>query len=184
MTCNEPVTAGIGTVDLVTYGIFAVVILVVILGRVEFGGRHDFHRQGLVESPGSFQLLKRIFGLAALIFVVIEDCRAVLIAAVDKLAAAVGGIDLAPVDIKQVAVADFLWVKGDLDCLGMSGASRGYSGITRVGYFTTGIACDHLNDSVGQFKGCFHTPEAPAGEGGFLIAVCGGCWRGHQKQRQ
>src|SRR5438093_1643575 len=77
------VAAAVPAIELVAHGLLLVVTLMVLLGRVERGRRHDLGRDRAAEALG--ETLLRLLREAALRVVVVEDRGSILVAVVAEL---------------------------------------------------------------------------------------------------
>src|SRR5262249_59648339 len=99
------VAAAAVPVEAVANRVLPIVALMVVLCSVERRRRNDL-RDDRARYPQRFgRLLLRLFGESLLFLVVVEDRRAVLVAAVAELPGGVGGIDGPPEDLHQGSVA-------------------------------------------------------------------------------
>jgi hypothetical protein len=88
-------------VGFVAHRVLPVVVMVVLFSRIETSGRDDLGADRRGEFPRGLQLRLRLAGEALLPGVVEKNGRAVLAAAVGKLPAAVGRVDVPPEDFEQ-----------------------------------------------------------------------------------
>ena len=142
----------------------------IFFGFVEDGGGQDFGNDGVFEFAGGFEGGTGTFGEAAFGVGGIEYGGLVLLPAVEELAVAVGGVDIAPEDFKELPVGDQFGVVGNSDGFVMSGFSGDNLLIGGVVLMTAGVSADDGFYAFEGFEGGFEAPEAAAGEYGvFLI---------------
>lgn len=96
----------------------------VVLCRRNRARVHNLYRDRLVEAAALFQRRLASLGEFFLLWRGCENRRPVLIAAVAKLAAAVEQIDMTPVIVQQLVVADDLGIVFEPHGLGMAGSFR------------------------------------------------------------
>src|SRR5206468_3306773 len=179
------VAAAVPAIELVAHGILLVVALMVLLGRVERGRRHDLGRNRTAEALG--EALLRLLREAALGVVVVEDRGAVLVAVVAELRLRRERVDVVPEDVEQLRVADLAGVVDDLDRLRVAGAARRHLLVGGVLGMAAGVADGGRDDPRQLLEGRLHAPEAPAGEArrGVLLRARGPAERGqhaHEEQ--
>ena len=83
---KSAVPAATEPVDLVADRVVLVIVLVVVLGGIELGGRQDLGLDSAVQLAAVLQVCFGLFGLQSLVFIVDKDGAAVLAAAVRALA--------------------------------------------------------------------------------------------------
>src|SRR5439155_13189764 len=135
-----------------------VVVLVVVLGLVEWSGRYNLGLDRLLEA-------RLIFGLrglrqALLLVVVVEDRRAVLVAAIAELAVLRERIVVVPEHVEELFVGDLGRVVDDLDRLGMAGAAAADVIIGRIGELPASIARGGADDAFDLVEIGLNAPEA------------------------
>src|SRR5436309_3119107 len=157
------VAAAVPAIELVAHGILLVVALMVLLGRVERGRRHDLGRDRAAEALG--ETLLRLLRETALRVVVVEDRGSILVAVVAELRLRRERVDVVPEDVEQLRVADLARVVDDLDRFGVSGAARRHLLVGGVPGVAAGVADGGREDALQLLEGGLHAPEAPAGEG-------------------
>ena len=110
-----------------------------------------------------------------------EDHRAVGIAAVTELAAAVEGIDVAPVRPQQGLVAEFGVVEAHPHALLVARAASGHLLIGGIGLLAAAVAALHIQHPGELLEIVLQAPEAAAGQHGLLGSRQGRCPRGEQQ---
>src|SRR3989338_5411609 len=108
----------------VTHRVLAVVVLMVVLGRVEGGGRQNFRHYGLGKAPRGLQVGLGGFGQALFLGVAVENRTAVLRAAIAELAVGGQGVDGRPEGFQQFGVAGLSRVETHLHRLEMPTGTR------------------------------------------------------------
>src|SRR2546428_9653138 len=179
------VAAAVPAIELVAHGILLVVALVVLLGRVERGRRHDLGRDRAPEALR--EALLRLLRQAALRVVVVEDRGAVLVAVVAELRLRRERVDVVPEDVEQLLVSELAGVVDDLDRLGVARAARRHLLVGGVLGVAARVADGGRDDPVQLLEGRLHAPEASAGEGrrGALLGPGGGAAaRGHRGEQE
>ena len=136
----------------------------IVLGRVEGGRGNDLGDDRAIEAPRFVEHVTRRFGELLLLVIEVVDAGAVLAAAIDKLAAGVGRIDVHPEDLEQLLEADLGRVIADLHGLGVAGGAGRNLLVGRVIDMTVDVAGDYRMHAVEFFKGRLHAPEAAAGK--------------------
>src|SRR5688572_20805677 len=111
----------------------------IVLGRIERGGRNKLRHDGLVEFPGRRQLLFGRLGDFLLLFIVIENGGPILTPTVGKLSIGLRRVYISPEDLDELLIANLVRIKNNLDGLGVSGFSRGDVFISRVWSLTAGV---------------------------------------------
>lgn len=99
-----------------------VVILMVVLSGPEDAGGQDFGRDGSREASTVLQAVLGRFSDVPLVFVMVEDGRAIRIAAIIELSAWIGRIDLSPEPLDEFLVGNACRIKGNFDRLPMARA--------------------------------------------------------------
>ena len=105
-----------------------------------------------------------------------KNGAAVLIPTIAKLLVGDGGVDIRPKNFKQFCVANFFWIKHDLNGFRMTGAAIGYLLISCVNHVAAYVAGGHLIDACKTAKWRFHAPKTAACKR-CLFQPCR-CWRG------
>src|SRR4029079_9412947 len=100
------------------------VLLVVVLGDVEGLRRLDHRDDRLAVAARRVYLALRLLGARALLLVLVEDDRAVLVSYVPALAVQLRRVVLAPEGLEQLLVRDPLRVVRHLHDLGVAGRVR------------------------------------------------------------
>ena len=160
-----------GPVGPVAVRILQMELMMVVFGRIKNGQRDDLgdHRAG--ETTGLFEGRPGLFGQTFLVFIVIEDGRAILGAPIDELTAGVGGVDHPPKAIQQGFVTDALRIVEHLHGLGMSGLAGTDIRVSGMGLGAAGITGYNRHDTGYASEIGFGTPEASPGKcGGLGIA--------------
>src|SRR5262249_51214980 len=122
---EAPVPPAGGAIEAVADRVLAVVVLVVLLGRIERRRRDDLGDDRLLEGLRALERVARCLGRAALRLVGDEDRAAVLVAGVAELAIARRRVDVVPEDVDQLLVADLRGIVADPDRLGVARAAGG-----------------------------------------------------------
>ena len=151
--------------------VFLVIVLVIVFGGMESYGWTNRGDDPFVEAARFNQGLLAGRGQLTLLFTVVENCRSVLVPAVVKRAARIGGVDLPPIDIEQLLVRDFLGIKSDLYGLYVLGPTRGNLFVARIYLFAPCIARYCRDDALDFVKGAFDAPKTPAGKGSFGVGL-------------
>ncbi len=100
----------------------------------------------------------------------IKNSRKILGAAIGKLASVIGGIYLAPEDIKQLFVTDLFRIIGYLHRFIMTGCSGSNLFVGGIFNMAAGIPGHSLNNPFRVLKRRFHAPETATGKGsGFIL---------------
>ncbi len=141
------------------------VVLVIVLGGIPRGEGLDLGHDRVVEAPTRLQRCSRGFRHPLLLFIVKEDRRSILTAAVHKLSLRIRGIDLTPEDIEQGVVAHHVRVVVHLDRLGVAGCSAANLLVGGELDLTVRVARDHRGDAGQLFEGQLHAPETPPRKG-------------------
>ena len=88
----------------------------------------------------------------SLLFAVIEDFTAIMLAAITKLPAAIDRVDTFPEKFHKCRIADFLAVKGNLNPFGVACAARGNLFVGRVFQMSANISRANGNNPIELFK--------------------------------
>src|SRR5688500_15898596 len=158
------VAAAVVAVELVADRIAAVVVLVIILGRIELRRWNNLGGNRLPEPAGRLELAFACFGQAPLFGTRGEDRAAVLVADIAELAIDREWIDIAPEDLQQLRVTDQCRVVAHQHRLGMAGAAGRYLLISGIGDVATDIARRGRFHPRQLVERRFHAPETAAGE--------------------
>src|SRR3989442_4865512 len=169
--------------------VLLVEVLVVLLGGIELGGRHDLGDDQPLDRLGLHQRFLRSLGKPLLRLVVVEDGRAVLESIVTELPVRRGWINVVPEDLQELGVADLGGIEEDLDRLRVAGLPGRHVLVGRILLHAAGIAGRGGNHAVHLVQRLFHAPETPARERGLLQSPAVGAWRavccrGHRAGQQ
>src|ERR1700694_49759 len=145
-------------------GIAAVVLPVVLLGRIERGERHDLRDDRVIEYVLRLELAHDFLGHATLLVVMIEDRRAILCPHVATLRVEGSRIVESEEHPEQVAITDDRGIEGDLHDLGVAGRAGAHGLIARIGDVAAGVARLDLADAPQLLEDRLEAPEAAAGE--------------------
>ena len=116
----------------------SVIVLVVILGGIEFCIACDLGDDGLVIGAALIQLRLVMFGLLFLLFIMLEDGAAVLRTYVITLSVEAGRVVCFPEHFQQLVIGDDRGIVNDLEGFRMTGGAGAYFLIGGVGH---GAAC-------------------------------------------
>ena len=129
------------------------ILLMIVLGEIEFGRRRDLGGDG-AETLGSKRLLihrlRRVGGFALRIAERV-DRRTILRADIVALAHALRRVVIFPERLQQLLVGDLLRIEHDQHHFGVTGAARADLFIGRVGGVAAGIADGGRIDAVAEF---------------------------------
>src|SRR5215203_5478277 len=145
--------------------VLEVVVLVVVLGDPEVRGRLDRDHDRLLEAAGGGKRRLRGLGQAALLLVMDEDRRPVGLALVAELAFGIEWVDVLPVDLEELVVADLRRVVDDPHRLGVAGAAHADLAVGGAGDLAAGVARGRRDDALGLVVGRLDAPEAARREG-------------------
>src|ERR1039457_2567290 len=154
----------------------------VFLGRVEFTCRGNLGYDRSLEGFVFFESGLRLQGDAMLFFTVEENGATVLIAHIAELAVLDCRVDVAPINVEQLAVAGFRRIKDDLYRFGVSCTAGGYLFIGGVLYLAARVAWSNRHHSRQLVEGGFHAPETAAGKGGFFGCCSRNLLKGDQNE--
>ena len=159
--------AGTLAIALVVAGIFPVKALVILLGRVKRFGRQDGGDYRPGKNPAFLQLFFGLLCLSALILIGVKDGADIAAAAIGKLAARIGRVNLLPVGIEELFEADALRIVDNLHHLDMAAfavilVGRVFGAAARI------AGCDRQNPFQ-LVKGRFHAPETAACKHGLRL---------------
>src|SRR5690606_36015414 len=107
-------------------------------------------------------------GERLLFLVMVENAAQIGTAPVAELPTAIQRVHIAPENLEQFAIGNFLIVEGDLHHLLMTGIAGGnfvVAGILDMATCVAGNCGDHTGKLI---EWLLHTPEATTGEGRFL----------------
>src|SRR5208337_3294826 len=148
--------------------VIAVVILMVRLGRVEFGQGDELGNDRRAKDAAAGEVLVRLLGRLLLLVVVVENDRAVIGAEVVFLPVQGGRVVSHPEDVEELLVADDRRVIFDLDHLGMAGQTGADHLVGRVRNVSAGVARDHRLHARNPLENRLHAPEAATAKSGLL----------------
>ncbi len=157
--------------DVWIVGIMERVVLMVVLCAIETLERRNLGDDGFGKDFGGIELGDVGPGDALLIIVHIKDDRAIGVADVGTLAVELRGIvGDGEKDAQQLSIGDLRGIVNDLDRFGVAGGfGRDLIVGCRVGRAAS-VANGGRQDALDSFKDGLGTPEASAGEDGFLLA--------------
>ena len=150
-------------VRLIADGVLAVIMLVILLGRIKLARGHDHGRDRLLEPA-----LQRAFGLlgqSALRRVAVKDGCVVLRSEVAELTVQRQGIDVVPERAQQRFVGDLTGIVDDLNGLEVPRGTDRDLLVGRVGRAAAHVADGHRDDAIEHVERVLHGPEAPTGKG-------------------
>lgn len=142
------------------------VFLVIVLSRVERVNGRNFGHNRVIPELGSGDVGDFVLGDSFLLRRVIEDGRAVLCAHVIALAIERRRVMDGEEHVEQIGKAHDLWIERDLDDLRVAGRAIADGLVSGIGNMPTGIAGDHIRDTLELIVDGFQTPETAPGEGG------------------
>src|SRR6185503_1394241 len=126
-------------VEFVAKRILLVEILVILLGRIEVRSCDNLGGDRSGKLLGLLDHLLRLLRQALLIFIMIENGRAVLMALVTELPIRSRGINVVPEEIENLLVADLCRIIENLYRLRVACAARRHLLIGRIGLLPTRI---------------------------------------------
>jgi len=137
----------------------------IFLGWIKFSGGRDFGGDGLLKFLAGFEFGFGFFGDGDLLGRMGENRGAVLLTEVGALAVHLGRVVQVPEGFDQRLVADFCWIKFDLDHFGVAGLVGADVFVRGIFSVAVAVADEGVSDAGDHAKFYFDSPEAAGGKG-------------------
>lgn len=137
----------------------AEVALMVVFCRVKSDRGDDLRHKSSRPDPSRFEFSEPGLSNRLLFAVMEKNCRAILRANIVSLSILCGRVVDGEENLQQVAVADDLRIKLDLDNFRVSGSSCADLLISRIDGGSTHVARNDTIDANDILKNCFEAPE-------------------------